>query len=225
LRDLYLIRHGQAGLRSNYDVLSGVGAQQARHLGHYLRTLPIDRVLTGGLQRQQETARAAGFGEFEVDAGWSEFDLDAVYREVAPQLARRDGDFRREFESLQRDAADETHAVHRKWTRGDVQVVTAWIEGSIAVTETETFVAFRERVRAAFGRLAGGEGNVAVFTSATPIGLAVAQVTNSRGVLNAMRLAGALVNGSVTTLRATREPSLYSFNVATHLPAELHTHR
>jgi len=225
LNFFHLIRHGQAGTRAHYDVLSDVGAEQARHLGTYLRTLPLDAVITGGLRRQQETARQAGFPDFEVDEGWSEFDLDAVYREIAPQLAEHDADFRAEFEALQATIHDDTHAVHRKWTRGDVKVVMAWVEGLLPVRDTETFTAFVLRIQAALGRLTKRPGNVAVFTSATPIGLSVAQIQNASGLTTALQLAGALRNGSVTSLRAGAEPSLFAFNIAHYLTADLHTFR
>ena len=221
---IYLLRHGQAGLRSNYDTLSETGVEQSRLLGEWLRGgAAFEHVMAGGLRRQQETARLAGY-EFEVDAGWSEFDLDAVYREVAPQIAAVDEAFRAEYEGLLRDVADDEHPVHRKWTRGDVLVVRAWIEGTVAVRETETFVEFRERVTAAFGRVREREGNVAVFTSATPLALALAGVLGV-GSGQAMRLAGALVNASCTVVRAGSEPSLFGFNHAGHLPAGMQTFR
>jgi broad specificity phosphatase PhoE len=221
---IYLIRHGQAGLRSNYDTLSEVGATQASALGGALRGVTFAHVIAGGLKRQQETARAAGFAEHDVDAGWSEFDLDAVYREVAPQIAAVDAEFRAEYETLQSQVHDDTHAVHRKWTRGDVTVVRAWIEGRVAVHHTETFEQFCARVAGAFTRLLEREGNVAVFTSATPIGLTVAQVMGG-GPGQAMRLAGAILNASYSVLRPGREPSLFGFNHAAHLPPDLHTFR
>ena len=38
---VYLIRHGQAGLRHNYDALSDLGRTQARLLGEYLAAQKI----------------------------------------------------------------------------------------------------------------------------------------------------------------------------------------
>lgn len=56
---LYLIRHAQAGPRGNYDELSPLGLQQAQMLGlHFAQqNLHFDAIYTGGLQRQQDTAR------------------------------------------------------------------------------------------------------------------------------------------------------------------------
>jgi broad specificity phosphatase PhoE len=41
LSAVYLIRHGQAGLRHNYDTLSDLGHTQARLLGEYLAAQKI----------------------------------------------------------------------------------------------------------------------------------------------------------------------------------------
>lgn len=59
---IYLIRHGQASFGADdYDVLSPTGIRQAEILGDHLLNLGVrfDRVLSGGLRRQQHTARAA----------------------------------------------------------------------------------------------------------------------------------------------------------------------
>ncbi len=55
---VYLIRHGQAGLRHNYDTLSDLGHTQARLLGEYLAAQKIKfaAIYSGALTRQQETA-------------------------------------------------------------------------------------------------------------------------------------------------------------------------
>ena len=57
---LYLVRHGQASFgKANYDELSRLGEQQAYWLGEYFQSLSLnfDRVVTGTLQRQQDTAK------------------------------------------------------------------------------------------------------------------------------------------------------------------------
>ncbi len=55
---IYLIRHGQASFGADdYDVLSPTGIRQAEILGDHLLNLGVrfDRVLSGGLRRQQHT--------------------------------------------------------------------------------------------------------------------------------------------------------------------------
>lgn len=220
---LYLVRHGQAGLRTDYDRLSPLGEQQSRLLTPVLKTdMPA---IAGGLKRQQATAQLAGFADCGVDEGWSEFDLDAVYREVAPRIAESDPEFRAELDAMKKAVHDDHHPVHRKWTRGDIKVVRAWVEGTIPVKDTETFADFSARVRVALARALSIGQDVVVFSSATPIGLAVASCFDL-GPREAMRMAGVLMNSSVTVLRSASELNLFSFNNVSHLPdPKLHTSR
>lgn len=58
MRELHLIRHGQASyLSGNYDQLSTRGIEQAHHLGHYLlqNEIQFDEVYSGPLERQKHT--------------------------------------------------------------------------------------------------------------------------------------------------------------------------
>jgi len=59
LKEIYLVRHGQASFgAANYDQLSPLGHQQSVWLGEYYRerAIDFDRVLVGDLVRQRETA-------------------------------------------------------------------------------------------------------------------------------------------------------------------------
>ncbi len=56
---LYLIRHGQAGTRENYDSLSELGRRQARLLGEHLRGIEFAAAYSGSLARQRATAAEA----------------------------------------------------------------------------------------------------------------------------------------------------------------------
>src|SRR5512140_1239768 len=111
-----MIRHGQAGLRQNYDTLSDLGREQSRRLGRYLAEQHIcfGAMYVGGLERQRETAelvgeeyRAAGgaLPDFIDEPGWSEFDLDGVMRELVPRLSADDPEFAVESEKQQRAVA------------------------------------------------------------------------------------------------------------------------
>jgi hypothetical protein len=73
---------------------------------------------------------------------------------------------------------------------------------------------------------AGHEGNVAVFTSATPIGVCAARTLELEDG-RAMWMAGVLMNGSFSTLRVHgNEMRLFSFNNSPHLDEpELRTFR
>jgi broad specificity phosphatase PhoE len=236
---IYMVRHGQAGTRQVYDALSDLGRRQARLLGDYFvnQDIRFTKALSGSLQRQRQTAAEVACAnceipEITVDAGWDEFDLDHVYNELAPLLCEEDPDFRREFEALNADvaAAGDEHGatVHRRWSPCDLKVVQAWIGGHPKF-RGETWLAFRERIKAAAARLkhvVNEGGNIVVFTSATPIGICAAlslDIEDER----ALRLAAVLHNASYSILDfRAGQLRLHSFNAIPHLTEpELCTHR
>jgi broad specificity phosphatase PhoE len=236
---LYLIRHGQAGPRDRYDCLSDLGRRQARLLGAWLARegVRFDSVWSGALARQIETAELvlgalaeAGSAPPEplIDARWNEFDLDAVYAAIAPQMAAADPGFRQHYESLLHALASGQGEIHRRWTPADTSVVRAWIGEQYRFTG-ESWAAFVERIRLAgadpLAATAAG-GRVAVFTSATPVGLMLGRVfpLEPRHV---MQLAAAALNTNLTILDvADGRPSLATFNSVPHLDqAEWRTFR
>jgi broad specificity phosphatase PhoE len=223
---LYLVRHGQAGTRDNYDSLSEVGRTQARLLGRYFQGIQFAAAYSGSLARQRATAEEVLPGvEIQVDPGWDEFDLSQVYRELAPRLIADDEQFRVDHERMERAIARQDPAVHRKWNDCDKKCVRAWIEGRYEYSG-ESWTAFVERVHAALARVVQHNGNVAVFTSATPIGIAAAktlEIADGR----AMWLAAVMFNASFTTLRVHGdEIRLFTLNGIPHLnEAELRTFR
>jgi broad specificity phosphatase PhoE len=225
---LYLVRHGQAGTRENYDTLSELGRSQARLLGEYFRREGIHfaAAYSGSLARQRATAAEVG-ADVTVDPGWDEFDLTQVYRELAPRLCEDDETFRVEFEQMQQAIARNETAVHRKWNDCDKKCVQAWVDGRYEFSG-ESWKGFVERVHGALARVmdAAHEGNVAVFSSATPIGIAAAR-TLEIGDGRAMRLAAVMFNSSVTTLRVRGdEVRLFTMNGTPHLgEAHLRTFR
>jgi len=223
------MRHGQAGLRHDYDTLSDIGRTQARLLGEHLAAQKIHftAAYSGALKRQRQTASevlsviaAAGIEtpELQIDEHWSEFDLDAVYQCIAPRLAADDADFRVEHEKLGRMLEQQDSPVHRTWTRCDTLVVRAWVEGRYDVTG-ESWEEFRRRVSTPLQALRSmpAEDAVAIFSSATPIAvwMGLALGLNGRKVL---RLAGATYNTAITTMRAREDDlALFSFNGTPHL--------
>lgn len=226
---VYLIRHGQAGLRDDYDRLSPLGQEQARRLAQwFLREgIAFDRLITGGLRRQNETSAlvaepmlAAGAAprEVEVDPRWSEFDLDRVYEGIAPQIAAEDAAFRVQYEELQARIRSGENGVHRQWTPADTTVVRAWIEGRYPF-EGESWSAFLDRVHAALSDLLQSPARrTAVFTSATPVAISIASLFGSRTPMHIMRLAGAAVNTNFTILDLRGgDAALACFNAFPHL--------
>jgi broad specificity phosphatase PhoE len=230
LSSLYLMRHGQAGLRHRYDTLSDLGHAQARRLGEYLaaQNISFSALYSGTLSRQQETAcevagafQRAGLAvpEIQIDQNWNEFDLDMVYKAIAPRLGAEDPEFQTEHEKLLRQLDDDNSPVHRAWTQCDTLVVRAWVEGRYEVPG-ESWEAFRERVCGALGtlkRFPSGD-TIAVFSSATPIAIWIGMALglNARHTL---RLAGVTYNAALTTMRVREDDlALFSFNGTPHLP-------
>ncbi len=227
---LYLVRHGQAGTRENYDSLSDLGRTQARLLGEHFREQGIRFVAaySGSLARQRATA-AEVCADVTVDPGWDEFDLSHVYRELAPRLVDDDEEFRVQYAEMQRDIklSQGSHEapVHRKWNDCDKKCVRAWVDGRYEYSG-ESWKTFVARVHGALGRVTAHDGNVAVFTSATPIGIAAAKTLEIEDG-RAMWLAAVMFNSSFTTLRVHGEEiRLFTLNGIPHLAeAALRTFR
>jgi broad specificity phosphatase PhoE len=81
---ILLARHGQASFGADdYDVLSEKGHAQAAALAAHLgaRGIRLDRLLSGALVRQRDTAapiaRATGL-DVEIDARFDEYDSDGI---------------------------------------------------------------------------------------------------------------------------------------------------
>ena len=230
MSSLYLIRHGQAGLRQRYDTLSDIGRTQARLLGEYLaaQKIGLSAIYSGALERQRETA--AGILSaltrsgvvapvLQIDPRWNEFDLDAVYQAIAPRLAADDPEFRAEYEKLLLSLQDENSPVHHTWTRCDKLVVRAWVEERYEVP-CESWRAFRERVCGSMEELSRIPSSemVAVVSSATPIAVWIGEALRLNG-RHVMRLAGVTYNSALTTMRIREgDLALFTFNGTPHLP-------
>jgi len=240
LGDIYLVRHGQAGTREEYDSLSGLGRRQARLLGEFFVSQGISfaRAYAGTLRRQQETAAevraaydAAGlaFPDTTIERGWDEFDFHHVYEELAPLMCADDPEFRREYEEVREQMRASAGAhdaeVHRHWRTSDTQVVEAWTGGRYPYSG-ESYEQFCARVAACrFGDV-NAHDNVAVFTSATPTAVWTGLSLGIRDE-RVNRLAAVLLNTSYTALKLRGEELLLmTFNAVPHLPsAELRTRR
>jgi broad specificity phosphatase PhoE len=219
---LYLIRHGQAGTRDDYDRLSALGREQAQRLGAWLcvQHIHFEEVICGGLRRQQETATCAlGESVWREDTRWSEFDLDAVYAGIAPQLAAEDPVFATHYVQLRQAIEGADPGIHRRWAPADVAAIQAWVDGRFTY-DGESWKQFATRVEEAFSEAvsaAQGERRVAVFTSATPVALAVGRVLKLARP-EVLDLAGAGLNANVTILKVLKGvPKLFQFNTINHL--------
>lgn len=232
---LYLIRHGQAGTRDEYDRLSSLGQAQARELGVWLARegIRFDAVWSGELRRQQDTAALvlgamteAGLPQPEPrrDRRWNEFDLDAVYAAIAPQMAAEDPAFRDHYEALLQAIHSGDAQIHRTWTSTDTAVVRAWVAGRHRF-EGESWIEFVSRVQSAAKETlteAGSGRSVAVFTSATPVAITLGLALPLQAG-DMLELAGTSINSNVTILSANgSQPRLFAFNWAAHLKDPAH---
>ncbi|HEV2612244.1 MAG TPA: histidine phosphatase family protein [Noviherbaspirillum sp.] len=168
---IYLIRHGQASFGSaNYDELSKMGHEQARHLGEWFGKCQqkFHRVVTGDLKRHQQTAQACTAAmpevllldaQWETDPGFNEYDHHEV-------LVRH------------RPAFDDPAAVHKFFAETPnaryvfqelfQKAMARWMSGEHDADYREPWSVFRTRCIAALERVidsAGKSQNIAVFTS------------------------------------------------------------
>jgi len=208
---ILFVRHGQASVgAADYDVLSGTGRLQAETLGTAFSQHGVSatRILTGRLNRQQQTARCTrGAAKWsmsaEVDEAWNEFDhhhdVVAAHRTVDTPHA----------EPLDR-------------------AIPRWSSGRHDHDYTEPFPAFTKRVDSALRtlatELASGETAV-VFTSAGVIGWVAASLLGG-GEPQWSALNRITVNSGVTKVVAgSRGSTLVTFNEHSHLPPQLVTYR
>ena len=238
LGQIYLIRHGQAGARDNYDVLSDVGREQARLLGEHLASqgVKISAAYAGGMNRQRLTAELVCAGlmgngnsvpDLFSDERWNEFSLADVYKGIAGRMREESEEFARDVEEMQEILRRDPHSTGGAAGRCDAAVVRAWFENRYPDYKGESWVSFRSRIQARASALAVEEdcGSVAVFTSATPIAISVAAALDLSDE-RLLGILGALYNASVTVMRPWRgELRLFTFNSVSHLPADLCTFR
>ena len=207
-----LVRHGQASWgAADYDVLSPLGAEQARLLGRDLaaRGLTPDVVVHGSLQRQRETARllveAATWGSPPtLDPDWDEMDhLQVLAR--TPRQQAGDQQTRAEFQAWFEAATDR------------------WTGGGFDEEYDESFPRFGERVAAALRGVGAGlppAGVAVVVTSGGPVARIAAELLagDAATIPTYRRLAPVVVNSSVTKLvLGRRGTTLVSFNEHAHL--------
>ena len=207
---LLLIRHAQASYGSaDYDVLSERGHEQVARVHEALtaRGVTADRLVSGGLRRQRDTAAAFG-GQPRIDPRWDEYDAADLLTAHSDSTARMEGGevSSHDFQPIL-DAA-----------------MLDWIAAGEDGPAQETWPMFRDRVDGALaealGELGKGETGM-VFTSGGVIAAVVVSVLR----IDARRLPvlnRTSVNASVTKLiSGSRGVSLVSFNEHAHLEPDL----
>lgn len=234
---IYLIRHGQAGTRDNYDTLSDAGEAQARLLGEHFaaQKVEFDAVVAGSLNRQRLTAELAcgamaqaGVKTPDVvtDARWNEFSLMSVYKNIARRLMKEDEQFARDVVEMQEALRHDPRTTAGATGRCDQAIIRAWMENRYPDLDVdETWDSFQSRIHSCTDSFNGHEESVAVFTSATPIAIHAAAalgLTNEKLI----SILGVIYNTSVTVLRLKQDDlRLFTFNSVPHLDASNRTLR
>lgn len=217
---LYLVRHGQACFGTdNYDQLSPTGREQVQVLGAYFAELGerTDRIYTGSLYRQRETADllAQALGPngppISVDGAFDEYDSDAILREFAASLTPA---------QLAEAGWPELRTDRRRFQFFLERAARAWVEARIEASGMIPWQGFHGRIVDAIGNIMRNEGRsktLIVSTSGGVIGTVVAHVmglANHTGI----ELNWAVHNASITRLIYNADKiSLSMFNGLPHL--------
>lgn len=204
---IYLIRHGQASFaKQNYDLLSPLGEEQARHLGKSLvhRIASVDHVVTGSMVRHKQTAQhcleglSCALPEISEDDGWNEYDHQQILHRLSDDFATPEGIQRHVAQQPNPKAAFESlfnEAVHR------------WMSGDHDGDYSESYIQFKTRVNRALDDLVAqhaNAGNILVFTSGGPIAL-LTQALMQTGESRLTQLNWTLVNCGITKLVKTKD--------------------
>jgi broad specificity phosphatase PhoE len=210
---LLLVRHGQASLgTADYDRLSATGRRQAQVTGARLAgtDLVIDRVVSGALTRQRDTAQAvlAALGrpasQLLLDDRLDEYDHIGVMArhtsEVSFATATASGEAGRALQSTLEEA------------------IGRWISGEAGYAETHD--AFIGRVMDVVRDLTAAPGVTVAVTSG---GVIAAFFVRTLGLPDERwpGLARLIVNASITKIITGHTgTSLVTFNDHAHLEAE-----
>jgi broad specificity phosphatase PhoE len=217
---IYLVRHGQASFGTdNYDHLSATGREQARQLGNYFAELGerIDRIYSGSLRRQTETAELIGesFAQsappIAIEPAFDEYDSDLILHTFAKSLTS---------EQLLEAGWPELRTDRRKFQFFLERAARAWVDGRIEADAMTPWRGFHDRIVTAIENIMRTEGRSKtwiVSTSGGVIGTIVAHVMGLSNHLG-IELNWAVHNASITRLIYSAEKvSLSMFNGLPHL--------
>ncbi|PVA10792.1 histidine phosphatase family protein [Pelagivirga sediminicola] len=211
MTEIILVRHGQANSgaanEASYDRLSDLGHRQAEWLGAWLAmTEPhFDRVLTGTLTRQRQTASAMGYGATAEDARLNELTYFNLAHAMEMQHGIPAPDTAQEFARYLPD------------------VISHWAEDRLAGVP-ETFGSFRARILALMDEACAAHGRTLMVTSGGVIGMVMQHILG----LETRAMAALMLriqNSSVHRLRFVHGTLvLDSFNATPHLDAADRAH-
>jgi broad specificity phosphatase PhoE len=246
LTELFLVRHGQAdSTGDNYDQLTEAGHDQARRVGAWLlqNGYQFDRVLHGGLKRQQQTLEAIG-GAFaaagvvlpamEIHSGFAEFDLK-VWGVIAGRLRHGHPEFSELLKQWNRARHENSPNKGEIFKQLTGLILKEWVGQGESFTDAESFPAFKRRVLSAMeiqSSLATGTDQQAeplenssylAVTSGGPISLITGEVLG----LDLGRTLGLMRRVYNTSIhhfvRTEAQWNLVAFNTVPHLPVSERT--
>lgn len=204
MTEIILVRHGQANSlatdEESYDRLSDLGHQQARWLGaHMAATNPhFDRVITGTLSRQADTARSMGYKITAQDARLNEMAYFATARAVEAATG------------LATPQSPQEYAAHLP------RLMTQWQDNDLP-DAPESFDAFFTRVVNAIEDASALPGRTLMVTSGGVIGMVLRHVLSldNGGLSNVMLQT---MNSSVSRVEYIHDNlMLGTFNATPHL--------
>jgi broad specificity phosphatase PhoE len=221
---LYLVRHGQASFGTdNYDQLSPAGREQVQLLAAYFRDTGerIDRIYSGSLNRQRETADilAAALTPQEpvrIDAAFDEYDGDVILHAFAASLS-----------DAQRTAAGwpQLRTQRRAFQLFLERAARAWVDARITADDLVPWHSFHGRIIGALGHIMREEGRSKTLILSTSGGVIGTLVAHVFGLANhaGIELNWAVHNASITRLLYSAERiTLSMFNALPHLDCEGH---
>ena len=224
---LYLIRHGQASFGArDYDVLSDLGAEQARCLGRAWAGSgrPLDGLYAGPRRRHVDTARhfrdgaaAAGvdYPAAQPAPALDEFPAFELLARCAPALVAEDPELQALF------SARDRRKKHQLFEKAFQLLMTRWVSGDLDTGDLETYAHFHTRVRQGLRQLIEENGrgrSIALFTSGGPICMAL-QWSLALPDQTAVEQMWVVGNGSVSEFRYRDKDgiTLVRFNEMGHL--------
>jgi broad specificity phosphatase PhoE len=223
---VYLVRHGQASFgAADYDVLSEAGRRQSAALGAELarRGVVPDRVVTGSLARQRDTAtlalEAAGADvKPDVDDRWNEYDHLALlaHHQAGEGPAPRFGGTGVGVGGGEMSTDGQARAVQQALDGA----LAAWVAAGECADCERPWPRFRDETSAAMAELVASLGRGGVGVAVTSGGVIAAVSAGLLGLPadGLVRLNRVVVNSSVTTVVSGRSgTTLLSFNEHGHL--------
>jgi broad specificity phosphatase PhoE len=215
-----LVRHAQASFgAADYDVLSPIGIEQAAALAADLvrRGVRVDRVVSGSLARQRDTAApiaAAAGVRATVDSRWDEYATDAIlarYSGTALQLGDPPADPRGPKPKIP-DAREFQDVLER--------ALLGWIAAGDDEPAEETWLAFAARAGAALDDVVNdlGRGETALVCTSGGVLAAICVRLFELPPSALVAFNRVAVNAAVTRAISGRAGTrLVSFNEHAHL--------